>query len=91
MQPIYPFTTLNGVLQRIFDDDTDIVGGFADTNPGTDNSLGTPVTWDDVSYVIGGYFWKARFVDMAGAIVTGSNVQYNFATDAMENVTIQAT
>lgn len=53
------------------------------STPGTDNSLGTPVTWDDVSYVIGGYFWKARFVDMAGAVVTGSNVQYNFATDAM--------
>lgn len=82
-QPIYPFTTLNGVLQRVFDDDLDIMGGFADTGPGTDNSLGTPVTWDDVSYVIGGYFWKARFIDQAGAIVTGSNVQYNFATDAM--------
>ncbi len=82
-QPIYPFTTLNGVLQRVFDDDADIPGGFADTNPGTDNTLGTPVTWDDVSYVIGGYFWKARFIDQAGAIVTGSNVQYNFKTDAM--------
>lgn len=82
-QPIYPFTTLNGVLPRVFDDDLDIAGGFADVNPGTDNSLGTPVTWNDVSYVIGGYFWKARFVDQAGAIVTGSNVQYNFATKAM--------
>jgi len=82
-QPIYPFTTLNGILQRVFDDDADIAGGFADTNPGTDNSLGTPVTWDDVSYVIGGYYWKARFVDMAGAVVTGSEVQYNFATDEL--------
>ncbi len=82
-QPIYPFTTLNGVLERIFDDDADILNGFADTNPGTDNTLGTPVTWDDVSYVIGGYFWKARFIDQAGAIVTGSEVQYNFATQAM--------
>ncbi len=82
-QPIYPFTTLNGVLQRVFDDDADIAGGLADPQPGTENGLGTPVTWDDVSYVIGGYFWKARFVDMAGAVVTGSNVQYNFATDAL--------
>ena len=82
-QPIYPFTTLNGVLQRVFDDDADIPNGFLDTNPGTDNSLGTPTTWADVSYVIGGYFWKARFIDQAGAVVTGSNVQYNFATDAM--------
>ncbi len=82
-QPTYPFTTLNGVLQRIFDDDQDIVGGLADPGPGTDNGLGTPVTWDDISYVIGGYYWKARFVDQAGAIVTGTEVQYNFATDDM--------
>ncbi len=81
VQPTYPFTTLTGVLQRIFDDDMD--GSDPDPGPGTDNSLGTPVTWDDVSYVIGGYYWKARFVDQAGAIVTGSNVQYNFATDGM--------
>ena len=82
-QPIYPFTTLNGILERIFDDDQDIPGGLADPVVGTDNGLGTPVTWDDITYVIGGYYWKARFVDQAGAIVTGSNVQYNFATDAM--------
>ena len=82
-QPIYPFSTLNGVLQRIFDDDADIPAGLADPVVGTDNGLGTPTMWDDISYVIGGYFWKARFVDNAGAIVTGTNVQYNFATDAM--------
>lgn len=78
-QPSYPFTTLNGVLQRITDDDA----AEGDPKAGTDNTLGTPVTYDDVSYVIGGYFWKARFVDLAGAVVTGSAVQYNFATDAM--------
>lgn len=78
-QPSYPFTTLNGVLERITDDDA----AAGDPKAGTDNTLGTPVTWDDVSYVIGGYFWKARFVDLDGAIVTGSSVQYNFATDAM--------
>ncbi len=71
-QPIYPFTNLNGVLARVTDED-----GI------TDNTLGTPATWADVSYVIGGYFWKARFVDQAGAVVTGSEVQYNFATDGM--------
>ena len=78
-QPIYPFTSLNGVLQRIFDDDTDV----DDPKAGTDNSLGTPASWADVSYVIGGYFWKARFIDNDGAIVTGSNVQYNFENDTM--------
>jgi len=77
--PVYPFTNLNGLLQRITDDDT----AAGDPKAGTDNTLGTPVTWDDVSYVIGGYFWKARLVDQNGAVVTGSSVQYNFATDGM--------
>ena len=28
-------------------------------------------TWDDISYVIGGYNWKARFIDQDGFIITG--------------------
>jgi hypothetical protein len=38
-------------------------------------------TWDDVSYVIGGYNWKARFIDQDGFIITGdenATTQYNF-------------
>ncbi|MEW5986758.1 MAG: multiheme c-type cytochrome, partial [Chloroflexota bacterium] len=39
-------------------------------------------TWNDISYVIGGYNWKARFVDQQGYIITGANdqatTQYNF-------------
>lgn len=27
-------------------------------------------TWDDISYIIGGYNWKYRFVDKEGYIVT---------------------
>jgi hypothetical protein len=37
-------------------------------------------TWDDISYVIGGYNWKARFLDQDGYIITGdadSPAQYN--------------
>ncbi len=37
--------------------------------------------WDDVLYVIGGYHWKARFVDKEGFIITGdenATTQYNF-------------
>ncbi len=38
-------------------------------------------TWNDITYVIGGYGWKARFMDKDGYIlttgVTGVNVQYN--------------
>lgn len=82
-QPIYPFTTLNGMLQRLTDDEQDIVDGRADPGPGTDNPLGTPVTWADVSYVIGGYFWKARLVDQGGSIVTGTGVQYNIEANTM--------
>lgn len=41
----------------------------------------TGYTWDDISYVIGGYGWKARFMDQDGYIlvtgVTGVNTQYN--------------
>jgi hypothetical protein len=39
-------------------------------------------TWDDVTYVIGGYNWKARFIDQEGYIITGdadATTQYNFA------------
>lgn len=37
-------------------------------------------TWDDILYVIGGYGWKARFIDQQGFIITGSvsdTTQYN--------------
>jgi hypothetical protein len=45
-------------------------------------------TWDDISYVIGGYNWKARFMNQDGYIITDSPGesgdaeylnQYNFA------------
>ncbi len=77
--PVYPFTSLAGVEKRIFDDDT----AAGDTMPGTDNTLGTPLSWDDITYVIGGFNWKARFIDANGFIVTGSKVQYNYKTDEM--------
>ena len=45
-------------------------------------------TWDDIAYVIGGYNWKARFIDQDGYIITDAPgasgneeyvSQYNFA------------
>ena len=39
--------------------------------------------WDDISYVIGGYKWKSRYMDLDGYIITndasaeGGNTQYN--------------
>ena len=46
-------------------------------------------TWDDILYVIGGYNWKARFVDQEGYIITGADenatTQYNFANPVVGN------
>lgn len=53
-------------------------------------------TWDDISYVIGGYNWKYRFVDQEGFIITGvpgargdGNTdyigQFNFANPVVGN------
>jgi hypothetical protein len=55
--------------------------------------LDVPVgyTWDDISYVIGGYNWKARFIDKDGYIITGPEggepygAQYNFANPIVGN------
>lgn len=52
----------------------DLTGGVTDPPEG--------YTWEDISYVIGGYGWKARFIDQEGFIVTGdedATTQYNFA------------
>ena len=41
-------------------------------------------TWDDISYVIGGYNWKARFIGHDGFIITGdadATTQYNFVNE----------
>lgn len=44
--------------------------------------------WDDISYVIGGYNWKARFVDQQGYIITGADenatTQYNFYNSELD-------
>lgn len=43
-------------------------------------------TWDDISYVIGGYNWKARFIDKQGYIITGdaeSTTQYNLPNEEL--------
>ena len=40
-------------------------------------------SWSDITYVIGGYNWKARFIDERGYIITGADenatTQYNLA------------
>jgi predicted CXXCH cytochrome family protein len=39
------------------------------------------LTWDDISYTIGGYGWKMRWIDKDGFIVTVPSNQYNFETE----------
>lgn len=47
--------------------------------------------WDDITYVIGGYNWKARFIGKDGFIITGPEgdepygAQYNFANPIVGN------
>lgn len=43
--------------------------------------LPSGLSWDDVSMVIGGFRWKARYINNSGQILTGPNRQYNFETD----------
>ncbi len=59
-----------------------VVDGQPPTYPFTALSGPPPgTTWSDVTYVIGGYKWKARFVGTDGYIITaGGNNQYNFET-----------
>ncbi len=63
-----------------------VVGGVPPTYPHSDVPAPPPGAlrdqWDDIAYVIGGYFWKARFMTAdSGWIMTnamdGVNVQYN--------------
>jgi predicted CXXCH cytochrome family protein len=67
---------------------TPITEGKSPTYPFTQiQSIPQGYTWNDISYIIGGYYWKARFVNSQGYIITdapGSSGdtaflnQYNF-------------
>ena len=56
--------------------------------PLPDNSCGTgeQCEWDDITYVIGGYKWKSRYMGTDGYIITlnGMN-QFNYATGGWVN------
>lgn len=53
----------------------------ANTSAGVPNAPPAATNWDDYSYVIGGFGWKARFVKTNGRIfTTDSSAQYNLAT-----------
>jgi formate-dependent nitrite reductase cytochrome c552 subunit len=50
--------------------------------PFTQVKLPSDLTWNDVYMIIGGFWWKARYINNDGYIYTGPDRQYNFATDA---------
>ncbi|MBI3158516.1 MAG: hypothetical protein HYZ26_02820 [Chloroflexi bacterium] len=44
-------------------------------------------SWEDISYVVGGYGWKANFLDLDGYLITGeadSQTQYVYANELLE-------
>jgi hypothetical protein len=75
----YKLTKIENGQPPVFPYDT-ITGGLVDPPEG--------YTWDDVTYVIGGYGWKARFIDDRGYIITGDETavtQYNYENEFVEN------
>ncbi len=74
---------------------TKVEGGVAPTRPFSDATgelqlptvNGTQLTWDDVSYVIGGFGWRTNYIGTDGYIVTGEagdRTQHNFANSETE-------
>lgn len=58
-----------------------VEGGQAPDYPNTIlDHLPAGYTWNDISYVIGGFNWKANYIDADGYIVTGEDAQWNFET-----------
>ncbi|GIU22542.1 Ig-like domain-containing protein [Shewanella sp. MBTL60-007] len=58
--PQFPFSSLEGSVELLY---------------GADNSAGTPNSWDEVSYVIGGYYRTAMYLDSNGYILSGTGVR----------------
>lgn len=65
-----------------------ITGGPPTYPKGTSPGVPSPpsgMSWDDISYVIGGYGWKARFMDRQGYILTGpAERQFNLANPKLQ-------
>ena len=58
-------------------------GGNAPDYPYTQlDHLPEGYAWNDISYVIGGYNWKANYIDANGFIITGDDAEWNFETEA---------
>jgi hypothetical protein len=65
-----------------------VVDGEAPEYPNTELD-GPPegYTWEDIRYVVGGYAWKALFIDQEGKLITGAEgatTQYNFGNRSLD-------
>ncbi|MHC5078277.1 MAG: hypothetical protein ACYTHN_04625, partial [Planctomycetota bacterium] len=72
------------------------VSGSAPVYPAVATNAGVPnppstYNWTDITYVIGGYGWKSRFMDSTGYIITdgynGVNAQYNLVNPTIAHTT----
>jgi len=87
-EDIYATFALTGHANAL----TRIVDGQPPELPYTDRTGGLPdepddFTYADASYMIGGYGWKAIFVDQNGYLLTGEGeaaTQYNFANEEVD-------
>lgn len=73
----HPLTAIAGEAPEFPYDN--VTGGVDDPPDG--------YTWADVSYVVGGYAWKALFLDQDGYLITGdaeSATQFNFENDTAD-------
>jgi hypothetical protein len=65
-----------------------VIDGESPDYPYSDFEPPEGYSWDDISYIIGGYNWKAQFVALDGYIITGSEevtrTQYNLENEALE-------
>lgn len=78
-EEIYARFELNGHAHALT-----AVNGQPPTYPHDEITNGIPeppagYSWDEISYIIGGVGWMARFVDADGYVITGDAAQYNFA------------
>ncbi|MCA9916568.1 MAG: NapC/NirT family cytochrome c [Anaerolineales bacterium] len=80
-EEIYDVFMLSGHPHQV----TAVTNGEAPQYPFSEVSDPPPgYTWDDISYVIGGYNWKARFLDQNGNLITGEQAQYNLNNDELD-------
>ncbi|GIU07193.1 hypothetical protein TUM4261_11870 [Shewanella sp. c952] len=70
--PTFPYSSVDKAL-----------GYLQASTEGTDNSLGKPNSYADVSYTSGGFGWKFRWLDKDGYIVTGAEAQFNIHAEEL--------